>query len=103
MLFRSLQRSTLLPGVVTVSESGLPGFEAEQIYALLAPAGTSRDIVRRLNEEAVRAMQTTETKSRLLADGSEVKTSTPQELEKTIVAEIAKWTKVIKAAGIKGE
>lgn len=97
----SLKRSELLPEVATVAESGLPGFEVLQLYGLLAPAGTPREIVKRLNEETARAMQAADIKSRLLADGSEVSVSTPEEFEKTIVAEIGKWTKVIKQAGIK--
>jgi tripartite-type tricarboxylate transporter receptor subunit TctC len=97
------ERSAFLPGVPTVAESGLRGFEARQIYGVLAPAGTPRDIVTRLNQEIVKVMQTDDTRSRLSADGSEVKTSTPEELEKTIVSEIAKWKKVIRQAGIKEE
>ena len=97
----SLKRSVLMPEVATVAESGLPGFEVEQLYGLLAPAGTPREIVRRLNEETAKVMQTADIKSRLLADGSEVSVSTPEEFERRIVAEIDKWTKVIKQAGIK--
>ena len=99
----SRKRSVLLPDVPTVAESGLPGFDVEQLYGLLAPAGTPRDIVGRLNEETARAMQAADVKSTLLTDGSEVRVSTPEELEKAIVSEIAKWTKVIRRAGIKGE
>lgn len=83
--------------------STLPGFEVEQLYGVLAPAGTPREIVRRLNAETMKAVQTADVKAKLAADGSEVHTSTPEEFEKRIVAEIAKWTKVIKAAGIKDE
>ena len=97
------ERSVFLPGAPTMAESGLPGFEVEQVYGVLAPAGTPRDIVNRLNQEIAKVMNTEDTKSRLAADGSEVKTSTPEQLEKAIVAEIAKWRKVITAAGIKEE
>ena len=83
--------------------SSLPGFDVEQLYGLLAPAGTPRDIVRRLNSETVRAVQGGDVKSRLLADGSEVLVSTPEKFEKRMVSEIAKWGKVIKAAGIREE
>jgi tripartite-type tricarboxylate transporter receptor subunit TctC len=96
-------RSALLPDVPTVAESGLRGFEVQQNYGVLAPAGTPREIVGRLNREIGKAMQTDDAKSRLLADGSEAKVSTPQELEKAIIAEIEKWSKVIKQAGIKEE
>ena len=97
------ERSAFLPGVPTVAESGLRGFEVQQIYGVLAPAGTPRDIVGRLNQEIAKVMQSEDTRGRLSADGSEVKTGTPEELEKAIVAEIAKWRKVIQQAGIKEE
>ncbi len=99
----SLKRSSLLPEVPTIAESGLPGFEAEQLYGVLAPAGTPREIVARLNGEIAKVMQTDDVKSRGLADGSEVTLSTPEAFEKTIVAEIGKWAKVIRQAGIKPE
>ena len=97
------QRSAVLPEVPTIAESGLKGFEVQQNYGVLAPAGTPREIVNRLNQEIGKVMRTEDAKSRLLADGSEAKVSTPEELEKAIVAEIAKWSKVIKQAGIKEE
>ena len=99
----SRKRSVLLPEVATIAESGLPGFEVEQLYGVLAPAATPRDIVRRLNEEIAKAMHAPDIANQLLADGSEVLVSTPEDFTKTIVAEIAKWSKVIKQAGIKEE
>ena len=99
----SLLRSTMMPDVPPVAESGLPGFDVRQIYGLLAPAATPREIVARINHEVGKIMQTEDTRSRLLADGTEALVSTPEELERTIVAEIAKWTKVIRQAGIKEE
>ena len=97
------QRFVLLPGVPTVAESGLPGFEVQQNYGVLAPAGVSREIIARLNQEIAKVMQMEDTRSRLLAEGSEVKISTPAEFEKAIIAEIAKWSKVIRDAGIREE
>ena len=98
----SRERSSILPDVPVLA-SVIPGFVVEQLYALLAPAGTPRAIVTTLNAEVARAMQAADTRERLLADGSEVAVSTPEQLEKRIVAEIAKWSKVIRAAGIKAE
>jgi len=98
----SARGSSILPDVPPIAAS-LPGFDVEQLYGLLAPAGTPRDIVRRLNSETAKAVQGADVKSKLLADGSEVFVSTPEEFEKRIVAEIAKWSKVIKAAGIREE
>ena len=97
------RRSDLLPGVATITESGLPGFEVQQNYGVLAPARTPRDIVVRLNQEIAKIMQTEDSKAKLMADGSEVKVGSPEELEKAILAEIAKWRKVIRTAGIKEE
>jgi tripartite-type tricarboxylate transporter receptor subunit TctC len=97
----SLTRSSLLPELQTLHESGLRGFDVQQYYSLVAPAGTSGDIVGRLNEEISRHFQTPDVKSRLAADGSEVRVSTPAELEKLILSEIAKWTLAIRQAGIK--
>jgi len=99
----ALRRSAIMPDVPTVAESGLPGFDVQQVYGLLAPAGTPRDVVRRLNQEIAKVMQAEDIRSRLLADGSEVLVSTPEELERVILAEIGKWTKVIRQAGIKEE
>ena len=96
----SVKRSALMPEVATIEESGLAGFQVEQLYGLLAPAGTPRDIIRRLNEETVKAMQFPETRDRLRADGSEVLTSSPEEFENWIVSEIRKWSPVIRQAGI---
>jgi tripartite-type tricarboxylate transporter receptor subunit TctC len=95
----SLKRSMLLPDVPTLHESGLPGFDVQQYYSLVAPAGTSGEIVSRLNEEIARHFQSPDVNSRLAADGSEVQVSTPAELEKLIVSEIAKWTRTIRQAG----
>jgi tripartite-type tricarboxylate transporter receptor subunit TctC len=97
----SLTRSSLLPDVRTLDESGLRGFDVQQYYSLVAPAGTSGEIVSRLNEEISRNFQSPDVKSRLAADGSEVRISTPAELEKLINSEIAKWSRAIKQAGIK--
>jgi len=96
----STRPSTILPDVPTLAAT-LPGFEVEQLYGLLAPANTSRDTVRRLNAETAKAVQSPEVKVRLLNDGSEVLLSTPDAFEKRIVAEIARWSTVIKSAGIK--
>lgn len=98
----SMRGSAILPDVQPLAAS-LPGFDVEQLYGLLAPAGTPRDIVRRLNVETHKAVQSADVKARLLNDGSEVFVSTPEEFEKRILAEITKWSKIIKAAGIKEE
>jgi tripartite-type tricarboxylate transporter receptor subunit TctC len=99
----SAHRSTILPDVPTIVEAGVQGFEVEQLYALLAPAGTPAEIVNRLSGEAAKVMQSDDVRMKLVADGSEVRVSGPAALEKLLVSEIDKWTKVIRAAGIKQE
>lgn len=98
----SARTSSILPEVPTLNAT-LAGFEVEQLYGLLAPANTPRDIVRRLNTETAKAVQNAEVRARLLSDGSEVLLSSPEEFEKRIVLEIGKWGKVVKAAGIREE
>ena len=98
----SMKRSSLLPDVPPIRDS-MPGFVVEQLYGLLGPAKLPADIVKTLNAETAKAVQAPDTREKLLADGSEVAVSTPEELEKRILAEIAQWSKVIKAAGVRPE
>jgi tripartite-type tricarboxylate transporter receptor subunit TctC len=97
------KRSAILPDVPTVMESGLPGFKVETLYAVLVPAGTPREIIGRLNAVLSKSLQSAETRKRLQADGSEVVTSSPEELAKLIQEETAQWTRVIRNAGIRPE
>lgn len=99
----SAKRSALLPEVPTIAESGLPGFDVQTYYGLSAPAGISPQIRARLGDEVARAVRAPDVKARLLDDGCEPLGSSPAEFERTIKAEIAKWRKVVKAAGIRGE
>jgi len=96
-------RMKALPELPTVAEAGVPGFAVTQWYGLLAPAGTPRQTVEFLNKEVRRALQQPDVAGRIAAEGSEAVASTPQQLAAQIKAERAKWTKVIKEAGIKGE
>jgi tripartite-type tricarboxylate transporter receptor subunit TctC len=99
----SAKRSTLLPDVPTISESGLAGFDVETFYGLSAPAGIPPLILTRLNDEVVSAVRSPDAKRRLLDDGCEPVGSSPEEYAKTIRTEIAKWRKVVKDAGIRSE
>jgi tripartite-type tricarboxylate transporter receptor subunit TctC len=99
----SAQRSTALPDLVTIAESGFPGFETVGWAGLLAPAGTPREIVTRLNAEVVRILASPELKERFVAMGAELVSSTPEAFDAYIKAEIAKWGKVIQGVGIKPE
>ena len=99
----SKSRLALLPDVPTISESGLPGFDATQWYGVLAPSGTSKAIVDRLQTTIARSLERPEFKRRLEAEGADPVGNTPAEFASFIGAEIARWSKVIKAAGIRAE
>ena len=97
------RRTTLLPDIPTIAEAGLPGYEANNWYGLVVPARTPRPIIVRLNHEVVRILQMSAIKDQLLRQGLEATPTTAQEFSAYIKSEAAKWSKVVKAAGIKAE
>jgi tripartite-type tricarboxylate transporter receptor subunit TctC len=97
------QRLPALPEVPTVAEAGLPGFEVTTWYGILAPAGTPRPIVARLNTELVKVMHSPEMKERLAGIGTDPVTSTPEEFAAYIQAEIGKWGEVIRKANLRAD
>lgn len=99
----SLTRSPLLPDVPTMTEAGVPGFEAVGLAGILAPAGTPSAIVDRLSREIAAILRTPEVKGQLESMGLEVVASTPAEFAAYIEADSRKWGKIIKDAGIKVE
>lgn len=98
----SAKRSPALPDVPTVAESGVPGYEAIAWQGLVAPAGTPRSVIARVNAEFVKALKLPDVTAKLNEQGFETVASTPEWFAQYIRTEIAKWSKVIKAAGIKG-
>jgi tripartite-type tricarboxylate transporter receptor subunit TctC len=98
----SAKRSANAPDVPTIAES-YPGFEVELVYALVAPAGTPKDIVTRLNTEVVKLLQDPDTRERLAAQGFEVRTSSPEQLGGYIKSEIAKWAPLVKESNVQPE
>jgi tripartite-type tricarboxylate transporter receptor subunit TctC len=90
------QRSPAFPDIPTVSESGLPGFEVSQWYGIVAPAGTPKDVVDKLNKAIVQVVRSPEMVQTFLQEGSEPIGSTPQEFSKYLHDEIARWSKTIK-------
>jgi tripartite-type tricarboxylate transporter receptor subunit TctC len=98
----SLKRSANAPEVPTIAEI-YPGFEVELVYALVAPAGTPKDVVAKLNAEVIKALQDTEMRDKLTAQGFEVRTSTPEQLGNYIKNEITKWAPLVKESGVKPE
>ena len=97
------KRASLLPEVPTMAEAGLPGFVITSWFGLLAPAGTPGAVVSRLNAETVKALGRADVKEKLGAQGLEVASSTPEQFAEHIKSEIARFTKIAKAAGIKAE
>jgi tripartite-type tricarboxylate transporter receptor subunit TctC len=96
-------RTSLLPEVPTIAESGLPGFDASLYYGLVAPVGTPRPVIDRLNKELRAALASDEVRQRLLQDGTETLPGTPEDYGAFIDKDEAKWAEIIKASGAKGE
>jgi len=97
------QRSPLAPDVPTVAEAGVPGYDQTAWFGVLAPAGTPRDIIARLNAEIVKLLNSTDVKERFAKQGVEVRTSTPEQFSAFLSGEVARWGKVIRDAGIKSD
>lgn len=95
------QRSSFAPELPTIAEAGVPGYEFNTWYGIEAPAGTPRLVIARINADVVRAMQSPDVRARLVAQGLEPLTSTPEAFGALIAAEIAKWTKVARTIGIR--
>jgi tripartite-type tricarboxylate transporter receptor subunit TctC len=96
----SLKRLHALPQVPTLDEAGVKGFEASGWYGIVAPAGTPRAVVTKLNAEIGRAMQTADLRARLDSEGALPAPGTPEEFAAFIQAEIARWEAVLKRAGV---
>ncbi len=99
----SPQRVSTLPDVPTIAESGLPGYEAATWFGFFAPAATSRDIVNKLNTEAVAGLMPPEVKERLAGQGYFVVASGVDAFTAFVNAEIPRWAKVVKEANVKPE
>ena len=97
----SAGRAQTLPGVATLAESGHPGIEGDSWVGFVAPAGTPKDIVGTLNREIVHILAQPDMKQRLATLGFEPVGGTPDEFAARIKSELATWSKVIRAAGIK--
>lgn len=95
----TLKRSPDLPDVPTLDEAGVKGFDATIWLALLAPAGTPRDVVMKLNTEVARALSTPDARKLMRSAGVDVATSTPEELGRLMQSELDRWGKVVKETG----
>ena len=99
----ALKRSGAIPDVPTISESGLDGYEAGSWFGFLAPARTSREIVTKLHDEIIKAMKLPEVQERLATLSLEPVGNTPAQFDEQIRSDLAKWRKVVQAAGIHPE
>lgn len=97
------KRSSVMPDLPTVAESGLRGYQTGTWYGILAPTGTSADVIARLNQETIKVLALPEVKERFLTLGIEPAGSTPAQFAAYLRSELDKWAKVIKAGGIKVE
>jgi tripartite-type tricarboxylate transporter receptor subunit TctC len=96
-------RMAALPGVPTADEQGLKGYDANTNGGFLAPAGTPKAIINKLNAEINAALKLPDVRSKLEAAGIEIQGGTPQDYAALIKSDLAKWSRVIKAAGIPAE
>jgi len=99
----SAARSALAPGLPTVAESGIPGYDASTWYGIITTGGTPHAVIARLNREIVGVLATPEFREQLMAAGADPAPNTPEAFAALIKTEIAKWAKVIKLSGAKPE
>ncbi len=95
------QRSPLAPDVPSVAEAGVPGYDADAWFGLFVPAGTSRDIIARLNTEVMKGLQAADMRERLRSFGATPGSGTPEQFSAHFRNEITKWAKVVKSAGVR--
>ena len=99
----SLKRSSILPDVPTIAESGYPNFEIIGQFGFVAPAGTPDDVIMKLNSAFNKILKSPEIIKKLSAQGSDVRSGTPEAFQSILQSESTKWLGVIKDANIKGE
>jgi tripartite-type tricarboxylate transporter receptor subunit TctC len=97
------RRSAVLPDVPTISESGVPGYEAHNWWGILAPAGTPAPVIEKLHKDLTSVLSSRETEKRFETEGAEVVRMTPAEFGRFISAELVKWSRVAREVGIKAE
>jgi tripartite-type tricarboxylate transporter receptor subunit TctC len=94
------KRLPYLPDVPTIAEQGFPGYELNSWQAVFAPAGTRKDIVGKISGELMQMLKMPDVRQRMSQEGADPVGSTPEEFSKRLASEIAKWTKVVKDAGL---
>jgi tripartite-type tricarboxylate transporter receptor subunit TctC len=96
-------RLASLPDIPTIAESGVPGYESVSWFGLAAPAGTPKEVIARLHRETVAILRVPDIQARFAKDGAEVVATSPEAFDAYIRAEMVKWGKVVRSAGIKPE
>jgi tripartite-type tricarboxylate transporter receptor subunit TctC len=94
------KRVRMLPDTPTVAESGLPGYEMSSWHGMLAPAKVPAEIIARLNHEIVRVLKLPDVQEKLLSEGGDITPTTPQEFAAFLKSEVAKWSKILRQAGV---
>ena len=94
------KRMEALPDVPTIAELGYPEFEISSWQAMFAPTGTPKDVIAKINAETTKLLATPEVRARIQKEGADPVASTPEQFDKRIRNEVAKWEKVVKAAGL---
>jgi tripartite-type tricarboxylate transporter receptor subunit TctC len=95
----SARRSPVMPDVKTIAESGVTGFDTSTWYGMLAPAGTPRAIVEKINSEIVRVLQLPDVRERLSAEAFELPADTPDQFAAIIKGEMSRWAKLVRETG----
>lgn len=96
-------RTSAAPELPTVAESGLPGYETSVWFGLMAPKGTPKDVIDRLNRELIKLNADEKFKQQLTTQGIDIKFSSPEQMTEYMQSEIVKWSQVIKSAGVKAD
>lgn len=99
----SAKRSAVAPDIPTIAEAGVPGYSADAWYGLLAPRGTPRSVVAKLSATVARSLEAPKTREKLIAQGVESVGGTQNEFRAFLKAEIVRWARVVKEAGVKPE
>jgi tripartite-type tricarboxylate transporter receptor subunit TctC len=97
------ERSPLLPNVPTVAEQGFPGYEVNGWYALLAPAGTPKEVVATLNTEVAKVLRQADVKERMASEGAAPVGNTPEQFSAYMASEMQKWAKVVQQSGARAD
>ena len=97
------RRSPVLPEVPTIAEGGVPGYEYITWYPVLAPSAVPKPVLAKLSHATAKAVASADVRDKLAQQGVDAESSTPGEVSALLKREIARWTKIIKAAGIRPE